>query len=66
MKLSPNAAISVCLEASELGLLVVCVEGFLVHDIGYESGLDCILDAKKWLCDDSETNNSLAVGFMQS
>lgn len=65
IKLSPNAAISVCLKVSELGLLVACVEGILVHDIGYESKLDCILDAKKWLRDDPELNNSLAVEFIQ-
>lgn len=66
MKLSPDAAIPVCLKATELGLLVACVEGFLVHDIGYESRLDCIWDAKKWLRDDPETNNSLAAEFIQS
>lgn len=66
MKLSPDTAISVCQKASDLGLLVACVEGFLCHNTGYESRLDCIWDAKKWLYDDPITNNNLAVEFIKS
>jgi Colicin-E5 Imm protein len=44
MKLTPAAAIKVCLSASTRGLLVARIEGGLWHNPGFEARTDCIWD----------------------
>lgn len=44
MKLSPEAAITVCLTASMRGFVVARVEGGIWHNPGFEARLDCIWD----------------------
>ena len=44
MKLTPEAAIDVCLEAAQRGLVVVRIEGGIWHSPGFEARLDCIWD----------------------
>ena len=44
MKLSPEAAIEVCLSASTRGFVVARIEGGLWHAPGFEARADCIWD----------------------
>ncbi|WP_081085137.1 colicin immunity protein [Burkholderia territorii] len=46
MRLSTDAAISVCERALEHGMLVSRVEGGIWHSSVFEARLDCIWDAK--------------------
>lgn len=42
MKLTPDAAVSVCNESTKIGATVSIVEGGLWHSPGFEARLDCI------------------------
>ncbi len=64
MKLTPAAAKKVCRIATTRGLLIKRIEGGIWHNPGFEARLDCIWDAKDWLRNDPEENNSLAVQFI--
>jgi hypothetical protein len=44
MYLTPDAAIEVCVQAAQRGLLVVRIEGGIWHAPGFEARLDCIWD----------------------
>ncbi len=44
MKLSPAAAVDVCLSASARGFVVARVEGGIWHNPGFEARTDCIWD----------------------
>ncbi|WP_081059619.1 colicin immunity protein [Burkholderia stagnalis] len=46
MRLSKDAAISVCDRAKEYGLIVSRIEGGIWHSPGFEARIDCIWDAK--------------------
>jgi len=44
MKLSTEAAIAVCAEASKRGFVVSHIEGGIWHNPGFEARIDCIWD----------------------
>jgi len=44
MKLTPDAAVDVCLQAAQHGLVVVRIEGGIWHSPGFEARLDRIWD----------------------
>lgn len=68
MKLSVDAAISICEQAAERGLVISRVEGGIWHSPGFEARLDCIWDGVDPPVDFSaaEQNNFAAAGFIRS
>jgi hypothetical protein len=68
MKLTPKAAVDVCLAAAERGLVIVRIEGGFWHSPGFEARLDCIWDGADPPLDLSRAmiNNARAAEFVQS
>lgn len=46
MKLTPESAIDVCLQAANRGLVIVRIEGGIFSEKGFEARLDAIWDGK--------------------
>ena|SRR5690349_675452 len=44
MRLTPQAAIDVCIDAAQRGVVIVRIEGGIWHAPGFEGRLDCIWD----------------------
>lgn len=67
MKLSPSAAVDVCLAAARNGLVVARVEGGIWHDPGFEARGDCIWDGANPPLDEAaaERNNLEAAEFIR-
>ena len=67
MKLSPQAALKVCLSAAKHGLVVARIEGGIWHDPGFEARYDCIWNgADPPLSAEAATlNNILAAAFIE-
>ena len=68
MKLSTEAAISVCIVAAERGFVVSRIEGGIWHDPGFEARIDCIWDGAEPPIDSdlAHKNNLLAIEFIHS
>lgn len=68
MKLSADAAVAVCLDAANLGLVVARIEGGIWHDPGFEARIDCIWDGVDPPVDreTAEKNNRAAADFVRS
>lgn len=68
MKLSTEAAISVCADAAQHGFVVCRVEGGIWHNPGFEARIDCIWDGAEPPIDLSaaHTNNLRAIEFIHS
>jgi len=68
MKLSADAAISVCERATQKGLVIVRIEGGIWHSPGFEARLDCIWDGVDPLVDvdAAEQNNLAAAEFIRA
>jgi len=66
MKLSADAAIAVCKEASNHGLVVSRIEGGVWHNPGFEARLDCIWDGvdPPLSAEEAEVNNVQAIDFI--
>jgi len=66
MTLTVDAAIRVCLQAAQHGLVVVRVEGGTWHAPGFEARVDCIWDGAEPPVDDSAAhrNNLEAAEFI--
>ncbi|NTY38018.1 colicin immunity protein [Burkholderia diffusa] len=68
MKLTVGAAIDVCEQAAQHGVVVSRIEGGIWHSSGFEARIDCIWDAKiDPPVDESvaEQNNRDAVEFIR-
>src|SRR4026209_2272366 len=67
MKLSPDAAIAVCVQAAERGLLISRIEGGIWHGATFEARLDCIWDGRDPPIKESEAalNNARAADFIR-
>jgi hypothetical protein len=67
MRLTPLAAIAVCRDAANHGLVIARVEGGIWHNPGFESRLDCIWDGADppISVDDAIKNNEIAAGFIE-
>ncbi|WP_116135739.1 colicin immunity protein [Trinickia diaoshuihuensis] len=68
MKLSTDAAIGVCEQAAQRGLVIARIEGGIWHFPGFEARLDCIWDGVEPPLEVSaaEQNNLAAVEFIRS
>jgi hypothetical protein len=68
MKLTPDAAIHVCAEAAQNGLVIVRIEGGIWHAPGFEARLDCIWDGADPPLDLSSAlvNNARAAEFIRA
>ncbi|MFJ2994833.1 colicin immunity protein [Pandoraea sp. NPDC087047] len=68
MKLSADAAITVCERAGQHGLVIARIEGGLWHSPGFEARLDCIWDGADPPVEVSaaEQNNLAAAEFIRS
>jgi hypothetical protein len=68
MKLSPEAAIAVCNEATARGFVVARVEGGIWHDPGFEARMDCIWDGAEPPVgiEKARENNVAAAEFIRS
>jgi hypothetical protein len=68
MKLSADAAIAVCEQAVQHGLVIVRIEGGIWHSHGFEARLDCIWDGVDLPVDTHtmEKNNLAAAEFIRS
>ncbi len=66
MKLSPDAAIKVCEEATHRDLLIGKIEGGISHSHGFEARLDCIWDGQIPPLDSAslQINNQEAADFI--
>ncbi len=66
MKLSPDAAIKVCKEATHADLLIGKIEGGISHSHGFEARLDCIWDGQipPLDCASLRINNQDAADFI--
>lgn len=67
MKLSPAAAVEVCLSASMRGFVVARIEGGIWHAPGFEARTDCIWDGADPPVDvaTAATNNIDAAQFVR-
>jgi Colicin-E5 Imm protein len=67
MYLAPDAAIGVCAEAAQRGLVVVRIEGGRWHAPGFEARVDCIWDGADPPLDltRAATNNARAADFIR-
>ena len=67
MKLSLDAAVAVCMEAADRGLLVARVEGGIWHNPGFEARIDCIWDGSEPPLDHAAAvaNNIRAAEFIR-
>lgn len=68
MKLTSDAAISVCREAKAHGILVVRIEGGIWHNPGFEARIDCIWDSRIMPpvnFDAAQASNMLAMDFIE-
>lgn len=68
MKMTVAAAISVCEQAINHGLIVSRIEGGIWHNPGFEARLDCIWDGADSSVDkvSAEKSNRSATGFIKS
>lgn len=68
MKLTPSAAVDVCVQSTERHFVVGRVEGGIWRFPGFEARLDCIWDGRDPpLTDmDLKQNNELAAKFIES
>ncbi|KWR76108.1 colicin immunity protein [Pseudomonas citronellolis] len=68
MKMTIAAAISVCEQAINHGLIVSRIEGGIWHNPGFEARLDCIWDEADSSVDkfSAEKSNRSATGFIKS
>ncbi|WP_042267776.1 colicin immunity protein [Paraburkholderia heleia] len=68
MKLSAEAAISVCTNAAEHGVIVSRIEGGIWHNPGFEARIDCIWDGAEPPIDlnSARVNNLAAIEFIRS
>ena len=68
MKLSSEAAVQVCEQAANYGLVVSRVEGGIWHFPGFEARIDCIWDGDDPPVDAAraKTNNAVAANFIRS
>lgn len=68
MKLSADAAITVCTTAADYGLVVTRVEGGVWHHPGFEARVDCIWDGvdPPVTLDALEQNNREASAFIST
>lgn len=64
MKLTPDSAIQVCLEATERKLLVRRIEGGKWHNPGFEARLDCIWDRESSESVARDQSNQEAASFI--
>lgn len=67
MKLTPEAAIQVCLTAVDYQLVVARIEGGIWHHPGFEARLDCIWNGMDPPLSDSEAkgNNHRAAEYIE-
>jgi hypothetical protein len=68
MKLSTDAAITVCEWAAKRGLVIARIEGGIWHFPGFEARIDCIWDGEEPPVDIcvAEQNNTVAAAFIRS
>ena len=68
MKLTPKAAIGVCLSAADRGFVISRVEGGIWHDPGFEARYDCIWNGVDPPVDATEAmqNNREAAEFIRN
>ncbi|RKP43277.1 colicin immunity protein [Trinickia fusca] len=68
MKLTTEAAIGVCEQAAQRGLLVSRIEGGIWHNPGFEARIDCIWDGGDPPLDvqAAHENNLAAIEFIRS
>lgn len=67
MRLSPTAAVEVCMTAASKGIIVARVEGGVWHPPAFESRLDCIWDGADPPISEAgaHQNNLLAADFIR-
>ncbi len=67
MRLSPTAAVEVCMAAAAHGRIVARIEGGICHSPGFEARLDCIWDGADPPISESDAhlNNLIAAGFIR-
>ncbi|WP_240648272.1 colicin immunity protein [Pararobbsia silviterrae] len=68
MRMTTQAAIAVCSEAAERGLVVARIEGGIWHNPGFEARIDCIWDSAEYppKVDAINTNNLAAANFIHA
>ena len=68
MKLTPRAAIDVCMYSAQHGLVVARIEGGIWHSPRFEARLDCIWDGSEppLAQSEAEVNNLKAAEFIRA